>query len=166
MDVHALVNALSGLDPRLSVYVLSLLPLVEPRYAVVIGVTVYGLKAWEALTVSLLGLATLSVLLTLFLESLMESALHGVLSRITVLYKLASWVQSRSLARASKYREYGLLGVLVFVAIPLPLTGVYSGSVLGLVLGLNKKELFMSLFVGGLLSLGITLLGVSVTRLP
>ncbi len=166
MDVYALVSALSNIDPRLAVYILSLLPVIEPRYAVVVGVTVYGLETWEALTASLLGLATLSILLTLFLEGLMESALHGALARITVLHKLASWVQSRSLARASKYREYGLLGVLVFVAIPLPLTGVYSGSVLGLVLGLNKKELFTSLFAGGLLSLGVTLLGASVTRLP
>ncbi len=166
MNVHALVNTLSTLDPRLAVYILSLLPLVEPRYAVVIGVTVYGLDAREALAVSLLGLATLSILLTLFLEGLLESALHGALARITILHKLAVWVKSRSIARASKYREYGLLGVLVFVAIPLPLTGVYSGSVLGLVLGLNKKELFTSLLVGGLLSLAITLLGASVTRLP
>ncbi len=166
LTLHALESYLGSIDPRLAVLILSLLPVIEPRYAVVIGTTVYNLGVFESFLYSLLGLIVLSSLLTLFLESLLYSALQGRLSRIKLAKRLATWITIRSSKKASKAVKYGIPGLIAFVALPLPMTGVYTGSVVGLFLGLKKKELLLSIFIGGLISLAITVGGIGVTRLP
>ena len=48
--------------------------------------------------------------------------------------------------------KYGFWGILIFVLIPLPLTGAYMGSIASWVFGLNRKEAFASVAIGIMLS--------------
>ncbi len=158
---------LGNFNPKIATLILSLLPVIEPRYAVVIGATFYGLSLFEALLISAFGVILLSLSLTLFLELLLISALRGALSRINIIKRVAEWLSYRSLAKTRKtVKKYGLLGLILFVAVPLPMTGIYTGSIAGLLLGFNKKELFIALIIGGYLSLLITVAGIGITRLP
>ncbi|MBQ3503046.1 MAG: small multi-drug export protein [Clostridia bacterium] len=54
--------------------------------------------------------------------------------------------------KTSKTRFYKLLGVFVFTAIPLPLTGIWMGTCLAVVLGLNFWETMISVQVGNLIA--------------
>jgi len=52
--------------------------------------------------------------------------------------------------RASKYIEkYGVLGLIIFVSIPLPATGIWSGSLAGFLIGIDKEKMVLALIVGG-----------------
>jgi len=44
--------------------------------------------------------------------------------------------------------KYGFWGLMIFVAIPLPGTGAYSGSIAALILGMNKVKAFISISLG------------------
>ena len=44
--------------------------------------------------------------------------------------------------------KYGFLGLTLFVAIPLPVTGVYSGTALSWILKMDMKKAFLSITVG------------------
>jgi len=52
--------------------------------------------------------------------------------------------------------KYGFWGLMIFVAIPLPGTGAYSGSIAALILGMNKVKAFISI------SLGVIIAGIIV----
>ena len=57
--------------------------------------------------------------------------------------------------RAQPYMDkYGFWGLMIFVAIPLPGTGAYSGSLAALIFGMNKMKAFVSI------SLGVILAGI------
>jgi uncharacterized membrane protein len=45
-------------------------------------------------------------------------------------------------------RKYGFWGITLFVAIPLPVTGAYTGSIAAWVFGLDKKKSLLAVFVG------------------
>ncbi|MFH1663553.1 MAG: small multi-drug export protein [archaeon] len=60
-------------------------------------------------------------------------------------------------------QKYGFFGLMVFVAIPLPLTGAYSGTLASKLLGIPKKEAFLSVALGVILAgIMITLLSVGI----
>lgn len=47
-----------------------------------------------------------------------------------------------------KVRKYGLLGLMLFVAVPLPITGAYTGTVLSWLLAMEWKRSFVAIAVG------------------
>jgi uncharacterized membrane protein len=63
-----------------------------------------------------------------------------------------------------KVRRYGYLGITLFVAIPLPITGAYTGTLGSWILGLEPKKTFLSVLIGVIISgtivLGITYFGI------
>ena len=52
----------------------------------------------------------------------------------------------------NKVRKYGYLGITLFVAIPLPITGAYTGTLGSWILGLEPKKTFLSVLVGVMIS--------------
>lgn len=61
--------------------------------------------------------------------------------------------------RAFKYViKYGFAGLLLFVAVPLPATGVWTGAIVAYLFGMDKKRSIPALLLGGLLSNSIVLL--------
>lgn len=61
--------------------------------------------------------------------------------------------------KASPYvQKYGFLGLLIFVAIPLPGTGVYTGSAAAWLLGLDWKRSFIAVSGGAVVASLIVLL--------
>ncbi|MET1101637.1 MAG: COG2426 family protein [Pyrodictiaceae archaeon] len=143
----------------LYVYLLSLLPSYEGRYAVVTGVLL-GLNPLYSLAIASLGVATLSLLLPNVLPAVdqLAEALAGsriqIASSLAKLYTRYLW---RARSRASTHvKRYGVPGLIVFVALPLPGTGVWTGSLAAYVVGMDKSKAILALFVGGFISNLIT----------
>ncbi|MEM7821640.1 MAG: small multi-drug export protein [Candidatus Aenigmatarchaeota archaeon] len=55
-------------------------------------------------------------------------------------------------------KKYGVIGVTMFIAIPSPLTGTYTGTMLSWLLDLNWKKSFLAIFLGSLIGGAIILL--------
>ncbi|MCE4626228.1 MAG: small multi-drug export protein [Desulfurococcales archaeon] len=163
IDIYSIAASLKGIDPALATLLISLLPVIEPRYALVIGVTVYGMSVLNAFILSIIGLIFLSIILASAVEKILESGKHGLLSRVSLVRRLVLWIEESSLGRASPLIErYGWVGLVLFIAIPLPLTGVYTGTIAGLLLGIKRKKLLYALLLGGFISILITGLSVGV----
>ncbi len=56
-----------------------------------------------------------------------------------------------------KVEKYGYLGLMIFVAVPLPITGAYTGALGAWALGMDKKKAFASI------ALGVIIAGIIVT---
>ena len=143
---------IEGLDPLLAVAIVGLLPGLEPRYAVILGAYM-GLGLDILLLIGVAQVLLLSTILTLSLE-----ALDKLLAKAPLIGPVYTRYRARALSRASRSVEkWGRLGLALFVAIPLPATGIYTGALAGLLLGLRGSSLLAPLIIGGLASIALTL---------
>ena len=154
-----------GVERLLLVYLLSMAPTFEGRYAVVAGVAM-GLSPMESLAASLLGVATVAVLLPLALDWLDRllrgwGEAAGLRGRVAGLYLRV--VERTRIRAGPRVKRYGLLGLFIFVALPLPGTGVWTGALAAFLLGIPRARSVPVLVAGGwastLLGLGAALLG-------
>ncbi len=154
-EIAGLVS--SAVGPHAALFVISLVPVIEPRYALVIGVTLLGVPFPEALAVSLASSVILATLLSYIIERILASLRSGVLSKVPGAKRFVRWLEERSLSRVSpSYEKYGLLGLVLFVAVPLPMTGIYTGAVASILLGVESKKRLAALAVGGAASVVLT----------
>ncbi|GAB6101872.1 COG2426 family protein [Thermococcus atlanticus] len=139
------------------IFMLSLVPTFEGRYAIVYGMG-RGYPLWETLFVAALGVLLLSLILPLllpYIDGLMLWLEGTFLRKIARLY--LHYI-NRVRRKAHPYVErWGFLGLTVFVAIPLPGTGVWTGALAAYLFGIEKKTAVPALILGGLLSMAITL---------
>lgn len=141
--------------PEVYVLLVAALPVVELRGAIPLGVAL-GLSPWESFLWALLG-NLLVVPLTL---GLLPWAV-GVAVRSPFLARVWEALEARVRLRGEeKVQRLGALGLFLFVAVPLPGTGAWSGAVLAVVLGVRRRYAFPALALGvvaaGLLVLLLT----------
>jgi uncharacterized membrane protein len=72
----------------------------------------------------------------------------------------ARWVQRRTSEKSNKVYRYSLLGVFIFVAIPLPTTGVWTGSMIASFMKLRILPSFIAISIGNLVA-GLIILFLS-----
>lgn len=145
-------------------FVLSILPVSELRggipYAVASDVNI--LVAYVFCVIS--NILVIPIVF-LFLETL-----HRLFYRIKI-YRLLfdRWV-ARTRRKAEKnVRKYGYWGIMLFVAIPLPITGAYTGTLAAWLLQLDRKKSFWYLALGvviaGIVVSIATLTGVGILKI-
>ena len=93
---------------------------------------------------------------------------EGFLVRLGRLGRLYSRVLEVARRRGSEVSRYGVLGLTVFVAIPLPATGAWTGSLAAYILGLPRGRAVLAIELGVLIAftivLGATVLGLEVLK--
>ena len=65
---------------------------------------------------------------------------------------------------SSNFEKWGWLGIIVFVAIPLPLTGAWTGTIGAWVLGVSKKRTILAVvigvFIAGIVVTAVVMMGI------
>lgn len=86
------------------------------------------------------------------------STLHGLLCRIRWYDRIVSHLLTRAQKKVkAQVDKYGYFGVMLFVAVPLPVTGAYTGALGAWVLGLDRRKAFLAV------SAGVLIAGIVVT---
>lgn len=134
------------------VMLLSIAPLVELRLAIPYGIT-KGLHPLVAIAAAVV--ATWAVILPMFV--VMDLFYERFLSRIALIRRIVEEVRTRGRGHVERW---GVLGVGVYVSLPFPGPGVYSGAVLAWVFGLPRRQAIVALALGVLVS-GILVAGIS-----
>jgi len=140
------------LSKELKVFIISMLPLIELRGAIPIAIG-YGMSNLNAFIVSYLGsLLPVPFILIGF------RPLFRALKNSKFLNPFMERIKKRSMNNAgSKIQKYGTLGLLLFVSLPIPGTGVWSGSVAASMLNIRFKWAFPAIALGNLIA-GIIIL--------
>ena len=137
----------------LIVLLTSMLPIIELRGGIPLGIAGYNLPPALALIVSLAG----TLLAGLILLWLWPRLVNSVLRRFKPLDRFLSWIFERTRKRFyRRYSKWGDLALVIFVAVPLPITGIWTGSVAAYLFGIPYWRAF------GLLSLGALISGLIV----
>ncbi|AHL22251.1 COG2426 family protein [Thermococcus nautili] len=142
----------------LEVFLLSLVPTFEGRYAIVYGIG-RGYPLWETLLSASLGVLLLSLLLPALLPYIDRIMLWLEKTPLRKVAHFYLYYVERVRKKAHPYVEkWGFIGLTIFVAIPLPGTGIWTGALAAYLLGIEKKQTVPALILGGLLSMAVTVL--------
>ncbi|MCR4842288.1 MAG: small multi-drug export protein [Eubacterium sp.] len=124
------------------VFIISLMPILECRG---------GLLAASLLQVPLLTAIPICVIGNIlpipFILLLIKKVLK-VMKKIPVLCKFAYWLEDRAAARSDKIENAEFLGLLLFVGIPLPGTGAWTGSLIAALLDIDFKKAIVAELLG------------------
>ena len=135
---------------------LSLLPISEVRGAIPFALA-RGIELVPAYLLGVSANALVGPLVFLFL-----STLHRFFSRLRFYTKVYEKVVEKSRQRVHrKIEKYGYAGLVLFVAIPLPITGAYTGAIGAWVLGMDSRRSFAAIAAGVAIA-GVVVSAVSV----
>lgn len=124
-------------------------PISELRGAIPIGLSVYHLSIGEVLFWAILGNIFPVVFLLWLLQPLAEFLSHHFYFFNRFFAWLFSWTQRRHSKKFAKWRD---LALMILVAIPLPLTGAWTGSVAAFVFGVPRRHALPLIFSGILIA--------------
>ena len=75
-----------------------------------------------------------------------------ILLLIRVTKRLADYVEKRAMGKSDEIRKYEFWGLMLFVGIPLPGTGAWTGSLIAALLGIRFSRAVAAIFIGVLIS--------------
>lgn len=124
------------------IFIISLLPILELRG----GLIAASLLDISPLTAFLVCMAA-NILVIPFVLFMIEAIL-SFLSRFKRIGSLIEKFKKKTLKKKSTIEKYGYWGIMLFVAIPLPGSGAWTGCLLAVLLGLDKKKSFLAALLG------------------
>lgn len=151
-----LIDALQSIPPELATAILAMVPITELRVSIPVGITFYGLAPWSAFLWSVLGDVIPALVIVWFLGPVVEW-LRGRWRALD--QGLQWWFRRVDKNFGPKYKKYGALALMLFVAIPLPVTGAWTGAAASWLFGIPKR--LASIYIG----FGVILAGLIVTAI-
>lgn len=144
--------------------VLSLIPVSELRGAIPYAY-LNGIPLWQASVISILFNMLVPVIGFIFLGTL-----HSFFMKIKIYRNFFEKTIAKARNKVGeKVQKYGILGLMIFVAIPLPITGAWTGTLGAWVLGLDKKKSILTIALGvliaGMIVTAVVLTGTSIGNL-
>lgn len=152
--MESLFAVLDTAGHELALVLISMIPLIELRGAVPLGIAA-GLPWIEVLPLCYLGNLLPIPFVILFAERLLAG-----LSRLPLLRGPATWYTEKLNSKKGQVTKYAKWGLFIFVAIPLPGTGAWSGAAIAALLKMNPWRAFLAI-AGGVVTAGIIMAVVS-----
>jgi uncharacterized membrane protein len=139
---------------ELKVFFISMIPIFELRGAIPIGILHYQIPVWKVYPIAVVG-----NMIPIFLLLLFYDLITRLFFRVPFLKKILEKIFERTRRKGKVVEKYEELGLMLFVAIPLPVTGGWTGSLAAYLFGLGFwKSIMFILF-------GVMFAGVLVTIL-
>lgn len=145
---------ISFLPIEFTVILTATLPIIELKGAIPAGISL-GLSPVHAFILSFIG-SMIPVPIILFTIR----PIFNYLKKTKYFRKMIHNLTDKSLNKSGNIQKYGIWGLFVFVAIPLPGTGVWTGSLIASLLDMRFKWVFPAILFGNLIA-GILIMGLS-----
>ena len=159
--VNAIVGAFGGLTAiaygrEILVFIISLMPILELRGGL-LAAALLGLDPLPSYIISIIG----NVLPIPFILLLITKVLSWMKnSKVKFFNKIANWLDEKVEKNKGQIEKYGYWGLFLFVGIPLPGTGAWTGTLIASVLNMDKKKTFITV-LGGVVMASIIMMILS-----
>ena len=144
--VEFFVELFGGINKELVIFIISLMPILELRGGL-LAATLLDVEFIRAAIISILGNVLPIPFVLLFLKYVLD-----ILSKWKITKKFVNWLEKKVHDKREQIDKYGYLGLILFVGIPLPGTGAWTGALLAVMLGLNRKKSFVCILLGVLMA--------------
>jgi uncharacterized membrane protein len=122
-------------------------PIAELRVAIPVAIIEYHFPWYYALLLAIIGNLLPVPFILLFLDAISRG-----LSKVGFFDRFLRWLFEHTKKRGRIVERYERIGLALFVAIPLPVTGAWTGSLAAVLFGLKFKHAMLSIFIGILIA--------------
>ena len=134
-------NSLFG--KLLQTFLISMVPIIELRGAIPYGV-LRGLEYWQAIPVAIVGNLVPVPFIIVFIRKIFA----WLRTKSAWLNGLVTKLENRALSKTDTVKKYAFWGLFLFVAIPLPGTGAWTGALIAAMLDMRVKDAFPAIALG------------------
>ena len=118
------------------------MPILELRGGL-IAAALLDLNPWQSYIICIIG----NLLPVPFILLLINKVLEWM-RKSKHFNKIANWLDKKVEKHKGQIEKFGYLGVILFVGIPLPGTGAWTGSLIASVLEMDRKKTFIAVCIG------------------
>ncbi len=144
--VEFFIELFGGINKELVIFIISLMPILELRGGL-LAATLLDVEFIRAAIICILGNVLPIPFVLLFLKYILK-----VLSKWKFTTKIVNWLEKKVHDKREQIDKYGYFGLVLFVGIPLPGTGAWTGALLAVMLDLNRKKSFICILLGVLMA--------------
>lgn len=127
----------------LTTFLVSMVPVIELRGAIPIGVA-RGLPFWAAVLVSIIGNLVPVPFIIIFIKKIFAF----MREKMPKLNGLVTRLENKANRKSETVQKYAFWGLFIFVAVPLPGTGAWTGALIAAMLEMPLKKAFPSIMLG------------------
>ena len=124
-----------------------MVPLIEQRGAIPMGILAFHMNPFLVFAASLVGSFIPSPFIYLFFNKI-----FAWMKTVRQLTKFTNFVENKVQKGSKQLEQYKEIGLITFVGIPLPTTGLWTGTAIAAFMGLNFKKSMWCVFLGGVVS--------------
>lgn len=139
---------LKTLGKHLCVFICSMIPIIELRGAVPLGAGL-GLPFLQNILLSILGNMLPIPFILIFIKAILSWMSK---CRIGLFNKVSNWLFQKAEKNRPKIEKYSTWGLMLFVAIPLPGTGAWTGALVASLIDMKFTKAIFSIFLGVLIA--------------
>ncbi len=140
------------LRPEVIVFIVSLLPILELRGGILVGFLL-GMDLLPSFIIAFIGniipVPFILMFIKFIFKKLKKTRMKGFIEKI----------ENKAMSKSNQIQKYAYLGLLLFVGIPLPGTGAWTGSLIAALLEMDNKKSF------GIIVLGVIMAGIIISIL-
>ena len=148
-------------NESLKIIFISMLPITELRFSIPYFILQDNVMWQKVLILSILGNIMIGLLVLYIIAPLML-----FLKKNYYLHRIISYILKRTKSKSRIIDNYKMLGLILFVGIPLPFTGVWTGALASYLFSIPRKKSMLSIIVGVLVSsaivLSLTFIGIEI----
>lgn len=132
------------LGPHFAVLICSMIPVIELRGSIPLGAAL-GLPFWLNYLLSVIGNLLPVPIILLFVKAVLNWMRR---CRFGLFNKISGWLFKKAEKNRPKIEKYGFWGLFIFVAIPLPGTGAWTGSLVAALFDFKLGKAMLSVTLG------------------
>ena len=149
------------LNENIKIFILSMLPITELRFSIPYGILMYDISITNTVLLSVIGNILIGIIVIYLIGPLMN-----FLRKVQYIRKIIDNIFKRTKNKGKIINNMKFFGLIIFVGIPLPLTGVWTGALASYLFSISRRRAMIGIVLGVLISsfimLSITLAGKKV----
>lgn len=152
---ESIAQFFSSFPPEIATILMAMTPVGELRLAIPVAVLALHLPVWKAVLLVIIGNSIPPLIILLFAKRFHDyvDKKTGVVSK--------GWLKTLHRAQekfSGDYQKYGLIGLMIFIGVPLPGTGAWTGALAAFVFGIPFRKSWPYVLGGIIISAILTLL--------
>ena len=132
---------------HIKLFILSMAPVTELRFSIPYGILIKSMPLSEVVLLSIIGNVIIGIIILYIIGPSMQ-----FLRRFSLFKNIIDYIFKRTLYKGSIVERIKFWGLIIFVGIPLPLTGVWTGALAAYLFGIPTKRSIIAIIIGVLIS--------------
>ncbi len=148
------IQLFKAVPPQVATMIIAMLPIAELRVSIPIALGAYKLSVSQAFFWSVIGNTIPAIIILKYIGPVSD----WMRKESEIMEKFFTWLFLRTKDKfKGRYAKYGALALVIFIAIPLPITGAWTGSLAAFLFNIPPKKAFW------LVLAGIAIAGIIIT---